>query len=566
MGHHRQEANPLIGSSEIAGATPVSPNSIAPHTVIRPERINLYQLPQASREFLGREAELKLLDEAWADAGRTHVVVLVAPGGVGKTGLVNHWLDRLKSDGWRGAQRVYGWSFYSQGTSDDRQASDDPFLNDALRWFGVEHDPKLSPWDKGRLLAEAVAQSRTLLVLDGLEPLQHPPGPQGGELRAPGVQALLLGLARAGQPGLCVVTTREAVRDLAGYERNGHRPAGGVLAHDLGNLGEADGARLLHRLGVTRAGAAAIGEDDAELRAASREVRGHALALTLLGGYLKLAHGGDIRKRDLVRFEEADAEAGGHAFKVMGAYEKWFLSAGEQGALKLAAVRLLGLFDRPADPACLAALRAEPVIAGLTEPLVGLKDAQWNITLQRLAECGLVYPAEENAAVDAHPLVREHFAKQLRERQPEAWREGHRRLYEYLKSSVPHRPEGLAGLQPLYQAVAHGCKAGLYQEACVEVYDDRILRGTGHDGFYSTTEARRLRRRPRGGRLFFRGALEAARPWAVRARPGLAAQRSGLPSPRAGPADRIIGADAGGAGNRDRAVRTGRTPLSAPAT
>lgn len=66
----------------------------------------------------------------------------------------------------------------------------------------------LSPWDKGRLLAGAIARNRTLLMLDGLEPLQHPPGPQGGQLRAPGVQALLRALASAGQPGLCVVTTR----------------------------------------------------------------------------------------------------------------------------------------------------------------------------------------------------------------------------------------------------------------------------------------------------------------------------------------------------------------------
>jgi hypothetical protein len=94
-----------------------------------------------------------------------------------------------------------------------------------------------------------------------------------------------------------------------------------VLAHDLGNLAETDGARLLHRLGVTRAGAGAIVEDDFELRAASGEVRGHALTLTLLGSYLKLAHGGDIRRRDLVKFEEADEEVeGGHAFRVMDAY------------------------------------------------------------------------------------------------------------------------------------------------------------------------------------------------------------------------------------------------------
>lgn len=96
-----------------------------------------------------------------------------------------------------------------------------------------------------------MARSRTLLVLDGLESLQHPPGPQGGALRAPGVQALLRALAGAGQPGLCVVTTREAVGDLAEYERSGDHPPSGVLAHDLGNLAETDGARLLHGLGVT---------------------------------------------------------------------------------------------------------------------------------------------------------------------------------------------------------------------------------------------------------------------------------------------------------------------------
>ena len=44
----------------------------------------------------------------------------------------------------------------------------------------------------------------------------------------------------------------------------------------------------------------------------------------------------------------------------------------------------------------------------------------------------------------------------------------------------------LEDLQPLYQAVAHGCLAGRHQEACVDVYRDRILRGTGPGGAYST--------------------------------------------------------------------------------
>jgi hypothetical protein len=50
-----------------------------------------------------------------------------------------------------------------------------------------------------------------LLVLDGLEPLQNPPGPQEGRLREPSLQALLREIA-AYNTGLCVITTRTGSR------------------------------------------------------------------------------------------------------------------------------------------------------------------------------------------------------------------------------------------------------------------------------------------------------------------------------------------------------------------
>ena len=43
-------------------------------------------------------------------------------------------------------------------------------------------------------------------------------------------------------------------------------------------------------------------------------------------------------------------------------------------------------------------------------------------------------------ALDAHPLLREYFARQLREQQPEAWRAAHRRLYEHLCATTPESP------------------------------------------------------------------------------------------------------------------------------
>ena len=450
--------------------------------------------PRGSEHFLGRDEELALLDQAWADHDGTHVVELIAMGGTGKTALINRWRERLRADGWRGAERVYAWSFYSQGTREDRQASEDHFLAETLEWFGVDVDPKTDPWEKGRLLAEAVAACPTLLLLDGIEPLQYPPGRHHkvlvGELRAPGVKILLEMLAEMGHPGLCVVTSRERLTDLKGHERNDTLPDGGVIHRSLSNLTPEDGARLLHAEGAKQAGAEAIGPEDEELREASEQIRGHALALSLLGRYLALAYSGDIRRRGQVMFSDADHETqGGHAFRIIAAYEKWLESAGEAGARELAVLRLVGFFDRPANAEGLEALRAAPAIKGLTEPLVGLNIAQWRSAVGRLQECGLIQEGEGDnetaGSLDAHPLVRGYLAQQLKENFSTAWREGHWRIYEQLQASVPFHPEGITKLQPLYQAVSHGCLAGKHLDACFDIYVKRILRGTGSNGYYS---------------------------------------------------------------------------------
>ena len=96
-----------------------------------------------------------------------------------------------------------------------------------------------------------LSHRRTLLILDGLEPLQNPPGPQEGRLRDPSLQALLRELS-AFNLGLCVVTTRLPIADLADYERRS------APRRDLEQLSSGAGARLLQALGVKG--------DQAELR------------------------------------------------------------------------------------------------------------------------------------------------------------------------------------------------------------------------------------------------------------------------------------------------------------
>ena len=180
-----------------------------PPARLAPKKISVARLPVTGSDVFGREEDIAFLDRAWANKD-VNVVTIVAWAGVGKSTLVNHWLRRMAAEHYRSAELVFGWSFYRQGTSGDTSSADE-FLDAALTWFG-DPDPRLgTAWEKGERLAKLVAHRRTLLVLDGLEPLQNPPGPQEGRLREPSLQALLRELA-AFNTGLCVITTRLAGR------------------------------------------------------------------------------------------------------------------------------------------------------------------------------------------------------------------------------------------------------------------------------------------------------------------------------------------------------------------
>ncbi len=425
-------------------------------------RVFLSRLPTpSSAEFVGRQAELARLDAAWEDPHQ-HLVSLVAWGGVGKSTLVHRWLASLAAAGWRGAERVYGWSFYSQGST-ERLTSADAFIDHALRFFGDPDPAAGSARDRGLRLAERVRSAKTLLVLDGLEPLQEPPDSAlAGRLKDPALAALVKELALA-NPGLCVLTTREAVAEI------GQLAASTAPRVDLDELVPADGAALLAALGVR--GLAR------ELEEVAAELGGHALALTLLGTYLRKACGGEVRRWREVDLGAADARQGGHAFRVMGAYARW-LGEGPEVAI----LRLLGLFDRPAEAAALAALRRAPAIEGLSESLVELAEEDWQWALASLRECGLVAAAEApgSGVVDAHPLVRACFGEALAAQRPAAWRSAHARLYEHFRQAAPERPDTLEAMLPLYAAVVHGCRAGRQKAAYDEVYGPRIRRGDEH--------------------------------------------------------------------------------------
>jgi serine/threonine protein kinase len=425
---------------------------------LTPQRISIARLPITGSDLYGREEDIAFLDRAWANKD-VNVVTIIAWAGVGKSTLVNHWLRRMAAEKYRSAQLVFGWSFYRQGTGRETSSADE-FLDAALSWFGDPDSRLGTAWEKGERLAKLVAHRRTLLVLDGLEPVQNPPGPQEGRLREPSLQALLRELA-AFNPGLCVITTRLPVADLADHAGTS------ALRRDLDQLSSDAGAKLLRALGVKG--------DEAELRSASDEFTGHCLALTLLGSYLSDAYRGDIRRRSEVSARLAhDVRQGVHARKVMESYQTWLGEGSELGVL-----RMLGLFDRPADEKALEAVLKLPAIPGLTESLTGLRPTEWQTILAKLRRARLLAREDPHnpGQLDTHPLVREYFGEQLRSQQTDAWKECNRRLFHYYRTLALQLPSSFRQMEPLFSAVICGCNAGLFREALHEVYIARIRRG-----------------------------------------------------------------------------------------
>ena len=132
-----------------------------PRARLGPEKISVARLPVTGRDVFGREEDIAFLDAVWANQ-RVNVVTIVAWAGVGKSTLVNHWLRRMAAEHYRGAELVYGWSFYRQGSSGDTSSADE-FLDAALTWFG-DPDPRTrNGMGEGRKIGEAHRPSSNLI-------------------------------------------------------------------------------------------------------------------------------------------------------------------------------------------------------------------------------------------------------------------------------------------------------------------------------------------------------------------------------------------------------------------
>ena len=340
----QKDLNPLLQN---LGARPIE-GQPGFYTLLTPD-YNLLKLPPTFADLLfGRDREMHDLQAAW-DRQNVNVAAFDAIGGAGKTTLAVHFVRFLEASGWRGCKSAFAWSFYSQGSDEDKQASADEFFTAAFAHFGkspqrakaeleawaeyerakvelreaqelglgnvealkqrasvacerAEAWPPAEPHAKGQELARSIAAARNLLILDGLEPLQYAAGKAAGSgpkdqaghqggIKDQAVKALLQTLARE-NPGLCLVTTRLRLHEIDPKDYP-H-----VLREELQPLDAAAGTALLRHRGVEPA----FPKDQPlpvsvarEFAAAVHELEGHALALNLVGQYLVTHHGGRLR-------------------------------------------------------------------------------------------------------------------------------------------------------------------------------------------------------------------------------------------------------------------------------
>jgi hypothetical protein len=156
---------------------------------------------------------------------------------------------------------------------------------------------------------------------------------------------------------------------------------------------------------------------------------------------------------------------------------RWFGEGPE-----LSVLRMLGLFDRPAEEKAIAALLKPPAVPGFTESLTNLSPTEWRTILAKLRRARLLAGEDPHnpGQLDTHPLVREYYGEQLRGQRSDAWKECNGRLFNYYRTLAPQLPDSFAEMEPLFLAVICGCHAGLFQDSLHEVYIPRIQREDAH--------------------------------------------------------------------------------------
>ena len=444
--------------------------------------------------LVGRQDFVRQLDHYLADAN-VAVVTCIADAGVGKSALVDGWLEHLQPR-FGGAHKVFAWSFQHTAIAHNCAAGGGPssaglFFTQALPFFGHEGALPDSEEKRGIRLSELLYAQPSLLILDGIDPLQYPANQpettRADHMADPGLYHLLRRLC---QPpanwavnhtgSLVLLTSRRPVLGLASpTEAEKTNPYQEMV---LDTLTEQESVQLLKKLGVART-------YHAKLPLMVRRIHGHALALLFLSGLLNQKRSGWSNSLEAINALLAPGILGEHLQRLLQHYDEQIWPKESLHGLFL---RLFGLFDRPMREKEWQAVRDN---ANLAEPLREMDVDGFASLINDLEQAGFLLPYTALCGWQLHPLVRDYFAQRLEtecgvweadiDDQPPAWEsplyQAHGVLFNHFCTVLDQeQPDDMAALEPLYRAVQHGCRAGRYKEALYGVYVRRIRRGSDY--------------------------------------------------------------------------------------
>lgn len=336
--------------------------------------------------------------DRWAADPRVRTIAVTGIGGLGKTALVGHWLKQRHAALGRPVQGLLGWSFNA-----DRQVK--RFFQ-ALVEFASNTLAVTAPQRSTRPVDAAISALRAapiVVVLDGLEVLQEPPGellPEGpgrlahGQFLDEELRAFLDAACRLPHAGLVVLTSRFPFSDLTGFL--GTR----LRLLELERLSPNEGAQLLARLEV--------GGSNADRDTASRSLDGHPLALRVFAATLARQTYGDPTRLLHAALPKTDSskEVGLEAKlrQLLHFYEDqlpvpWRVLLG-----------MLALFpDQVAFDTLLGASRS---VNGIAHWLLSLSKVQIRGAIAALAADGLLTRDYDEAGREyyaCHQVIRSHF-------------------------------------------------------------------------------------------------------------------------------------------------------------
>lgn len=401
--------------------------------------------------FTGRHQERQLLSE-WLTGDPSHVLTLVAMGGMGKSSLAWVWLhndmDLASLDG------VLWWSFEEGETRFPR------FLSEAILYVSnqqVEPDSLSSAYDRVRALVNLLQERRMLLVLDGFERQLQAYASLGAAYRSedagtqtvdarscldPHAAQFLTEMAAGPTKTRMLITTRLPISNLEGP---GSEPLNGCRIVRIGPLLPTDAVRFMRDQGVAKG-------TDEEVSSACRTQGFHPLSLRLLSGLIR---------RDKRRPGDISTASHHRAHSILLESHREVLAAA-YNSLQAPLRQLLS---------CIAALRS----AATYDTLLVFDEFQqkedFDQALDELIERGLLSFDSEQGLFDMHQLVRAYAYDQLED--PIGT---HARLREHF-AAIPAPAEdairSAEDLSPSIELFHHTVKSGCFDDAWA-LYESRL--------------------------------------------------------------------------------------------